>query len=428
MGFIVAFILLIIGVYFHKKNKTWACPEVLFCYEWTLISFLASLRLFSLYEASFRTWAIILIGSIFFVIGCCGGYKTKGKVHGVEGINSEKKIVTDKMFWLLAVLIILYTIPDLSESIHYMRLGISLDDIRSASVGLDTVQGYTKRTGAFWEYIDTGISVMELLVTGYGITEYIKGNKNNNKYILIVLVITLMRAFAYGGRFGIAYVIIELLVCLKLSNGTFLSKMSFKLKKRAKWIVASLIMAIILITLFRGAAMSDLVKKYYRYICGNIVFFDLHVKEMSMDSMWSFTFAGFYGFWSLILPILNGLGIRYPKIYLNTTSQIMDGQTFRRIGDSLWTNAFITPFYHLYADFRLMGVILGMLLFGFVAGVFYKKYQLNRDNYSIACYLIMTQMIFKSLQTYPFATKIYFLVFIVFLLKEKNVKIKLGVR
>ena len=428
MGYIVAAVLLMIGVFFHRRQNTWACPEALFCYEWALISFLASLRLFGLYEASWRTWIIILIGSVSFVIGCSGGRMIKVNTYDIEENNSnERDIISERAFWIFAAIIVLYTISDLAQSIHYMRLGVSLGDIRSASVaGQDMVEGYTRREGALWEYVGLCTSVMNLLVTGYGILEYIKDSQKNFKYIATVMIVTLMQAFAYGGRFGLAYVIIELLVCMNLNKVTgrdLISAMSVRLRRNVKRIVIILVAVIVIVTLIRGAETADLLKKYYRYICGDIIFFDLHLEKMNGKSLLSCSFAGFYGLWAVVLPILNRFGISYPQLYLDTISEVMDGQTFLRIGDGLVTNAFITPFYHLYADFRIPGVILGMMFFGIVTGVLYKKVILRRDGYSVVSYLIAAQTIFKSLQMYPFASKIYVLAFVVIWILGKNIRI-----
>ena len=144
---------------------------------------------------------------------------------------------------------------------------------------------------------------------------------------------------------------------------------------------------------------------------------------MDGKSLLSCSFSGFYGLWAVVLPILNRFGISYPQLYLDTISEVMDGQTSLRIGDGLVTNAFITPFYHLYADFRIPGVILGMMFFGIVTGVLYKKVILRRDGYSVVSYLIATQFVFKSLQMYPFASKIYVLAFGVIWILGKNIRI-----
>lgn len=433
MGYIVTAILLIIGIFCHKSQKTWICPEVLFCYEWALISFLASLRLFGLYEASWRTWIIILIGSFSFVIGCSGGRMIKVNTYGIEKADSYKRnIISERAFWIFSAVIVIYMIPDFVQSIHYMRLGISLGDIRDASVaGQDIIEGYTRRKNALWEYVGLCTSVMNLLVTGYGILEYIKGSQKNFRYIATVMIITLMQAFAYGGRFGIAYVIIELLVCMNLNKVTgrdLFSAMSAQLKHKIKRIVILLAVVIVIITLIRGAETTDLLRKYYRYICGDIIFFDQHLKKMDSESLLSCSFAGFYGLWAVVLPIFNRFGISYPQLYLDTINEVMDGQTFLKIGDGLVTNAFITPFYHLYADFRMPGVILGMMFFGVIAGVLYKKVILRRDGYSVVSYLIVAQMIFKSLQMYPFTSKIYMLALVVIWILGTNVRFTLGRR
>ncbi len=431
MGYIVSAGLLLMGIWCHRNQRTWACPEALFCYEWALISFLASLRLFGLYEASWYTWIVILIGSISFIIGCLVGQMFKVKTYGiVEDSSVDRNIISERAFWIFAAVIIIYTSSDLFQSIHYMRLGVSLGDIRNASVGMDdVVEGYTRRQGALWEYIGLCVSVMSLLVTGYGIYEYIKGGQNKVRYIATVMIITLMQAFSYGGRFGLAYVIIELFVCMninKVTGNTLISRMSVRRRKSVKKIAVLLAVVIVVITLIRGAEAGEVVKKYYRYICGDIIFFDLHLKKINAQSLWSCSFAGFYGWWAVILPILNRFGIGYPQIYLDTLNEIMDGQTFMKIGDGLVTNAFITPFYHPYADFRILGVILGMMFFGNIAGVLYKKVMLRRDGYSVISYLIIAQTIFKSLQLYPFSSKIYVLAFAIIWLSDKNFKFSLG--
>ena len=433
MGYSIAVALLVIGIFCQRREKTWACPETLFCYEWALISFLASLRLFGLYEACWQTWTIILIGSVSFVVGCCCGRMIKVKEYGGDVCRAGgRSIISEKAFWIFTAVIILYMIPEFIQSIHYMRQGYSLGDIRNTSVaGSDAIEGYARREGALWEYIDLCISVIHLLVAGHGISEYVKDTRKNVKYIAAVMVITLMQAFADGGRFVLVYVIIELLVCMnlnKISAKNFLSEKSMRLGHGTRRIVILLAAVVVAITLLRGAEVGDLLKKYYRYICGDVIFFDLHVESMDDQFLLSCTFAGFYGLWATVLPILNWCGISYPQLYLDTISEVMDGQTFLRIGDGLVTNAFITPFYHLYADFRVPGVIAGMLFFGIIAGMLYKWAVIRRDGYSVVCYLTVAQAIFKSLQMYPFSSKIYVLAFVVMWILGKKNKISFGSR
>lgn len=84
------------------------------------------------------------------------------------------------------------------------------------------------------------------------------------------------------------------------------------------------------------------------------------------------------------------------------------------------TNAFITPFYHIYADFRWVGLVIGMFIFGSIASNIYKKVRYYADGEHIAYYLILAQMIFKTLQTYPLASKNYVVILILIFIVEKK--------
>lgn len=82
MGYLVSGILLLLAWILYKKNETIAAPEVLLCAEWSFISFLASLRLFGLYDVSWLTWMIVLVGSVSFLFGISFGKRIKVKFAG----------------------------------------------------------------------------------------------------------------------------------------------------------------------------------------------------------------------------------------------------------------------------------------------------------------------------------------------------------
>lgn len=204
--------------------------------------------------------------------------------------------------------------------------------------------------------------------------------------------------------------LIELIACFSIVGVQKKRKLSKKIKKMIIKISFILIFAILLITLMRGSEVNELLKKYYRYICGNVVFFDLHIKDIDSQARYSFPYAGLYGFWGLFFPVIcNLLGVDYPNNYLITITDVMDMQTFRSVGANMVTNAFITPFYTLYADLRWGGVVLGMFAFGLLAGFFFRKITKYDIRYT-PLYLIIVQMVFKTIQTYPFSSKVYVLI------------------
>lgn len=428
MGYLVSGILVFLAWILYKKNGTIAAPEVLFCVEWSFISFLASLRLFGLYEVSWMTWMIVLAGSLSFLFGISFGKRIIVKYSiNEERENADVFLMGKKCFWIFLIIMTIYVLYDFSQTYQYLAAGYSLGQIREASVGMSEIAGYNRRTGALAEYIEIIVGVMELLVVASGITYFISDVKKNYKMILGVLFFETLYALTNGGRYGLAYIIIETLVgyfIYKSIKGQMQISLPKAVKRWMKRILVFIISMILIITLMRGAETSELIQKYYRYICGNMVFLDLHINKLNEMGYWSFSYAGLYGFWSIILPVLNSLGINYPETYLETISKVMDTQTFQKIGDNLVTNAFITPFYHIYADFRWVGLVIGMFIFGSIAGNIYKKARYYADGEHIAYYLILAQMIFKTLQTYPLASKNYVVVLILIFIVEKKRRYK----
>lgn len=428
MGYLVSGILVFLAWILYKKNGTIAAPEVLFCVEWSFISFLASLRLFGLYEVSWMTWMIVLVGSVSFLFGISFGERIIVKYSvSEERENVDVFLMSKKCFWIFLIIMTIYVLYDFSQTYQYLAAGYSLGQIREASVGMSEIVGYNRRTGALAEYIEIIVGVMELLVVASGITYFISDVKKNYKMILGVLFFETLYALTNGGRYGLAYIIIETLVgyfIYKSIKGQMQISLPKAVKRWMKRILLFIISMILIITLMRGAETSELIQKYYRYICGNMVFLDLHINKLNEMGYWSVSYAGLYGFWSIILPVLNSLGITYPVNYLETITKVMDTQTFQKIGDNLVTNAFITPFYHIYADFRWVGLVIGMFIFGSIAGNVYKKARYYADGEHIAYYLILAQMIFKTLQTYPLASKNYVVVLILIFIVEKKRRYK----
>ncbi len=81
----------------------------------------------------------------------------------------------------------------------------------------------------------------------------------------------------------------------------------------------------------------------------------------------------------------------------------MTGQIYKNIGSG-YINAFTTAFYYLYADFRFIGVIAGMFVFGIIAGNLYKNAKSTRRSSSIVPYLFILQIIVSSIQGYAFGS------------------------
>lgn len=426
MGIIVAFFLFIFAISIHYKERTWVSPGALFCYEWGIISLLASMRLFGLYEASFKTWMIILLGTISFLVGINFGKRLRiGNYAPVNTVNGEMynpPFFGKRIFWIIVLVLLIYNVYLLSNTYVYIKMGYSLGEIRDANAGMINLTGFSRSSGIFNELISLLMNILEIFVVATGIEAFISDIKANWKMFVAVFAVEIVNAFSTGSRFTIAYLMVELLVCIgfyKHCGQDIGIQISRKTKKWVGRIVVLLLAILIWITLVRGAQTGQIVEKYYRYVCGNIVFLDLHIKELDDIGFWSMGYAGLFGFWSFVLPYFNALGISYPTIYLDTISKVFNTQTFIQIGTKMYTNAFISPFYHLYADYRWFGVVVGMFIFGGIVGKGYSRAVRESTHVRVIFYLVMCQMLFKTLQTYPFSLKPYFFAMIIILLHQR---------
>lgn len=431
MGYIAAILFIFIGVLFQKKDKTWTAPEVLFCYVWGIVSFFAALRLFDLSEVSFKAWFIIVVGTISFVLGA--RFKSSiGKQSFDHMLYSGKTYLPKKMFWILFWIMFILVAKELMETIGLMKMGYSLGLIRNASYGDAEIKGYIRNTGYISVWLDVLRSAIQVIIIACGIEYFIIDIKKNKIYLLAVSFLVIADAFTTGGRWGIAYFIIELFVCYKIywNRGIYGDKtiISPKAKRRIMLVLISLVTLILVVSIVRGVSIEDSVSYFYAYLCGCVPLLDIKLGEISSSGIWSIIFAGQYGLLTLLVPIFfkGLLGTDMPNIYEVTLSDVMTGQSYYDIGGGRRYNAFVTTFYYLYADMRWIGVVIGMFIFGQLMGILYRSTFNNQNKCTVVPYLIFTQMIIKSIQVYPFSSQVYVAVFLLMICIHisRNVKIR----
>ena len=428
MGFSVSIVLFFIAFMSYQKEKNIIAPVTMFCTEWGVITFLASLRLFSLYEVSLKTWVIILIGSVSFVLGCKFGNKIKSKQclkYTKKSFEFDRKKYT-KFFYIMLVLLILIKLLSLKESLNLLKKGVSLSLIRSASYGEIVLEGYTLATGL--QYYITSIigPVIELFFVALGIILFLTDIKKQKKIIVFILLYEIIQSLASGGRFSFAYLAIELLVCYGMMKKKRI--MAFSISKKIKRTISlSLILIfgiIIFVSLARSQKLNEFAEQIYIYMCGDIFLLNQKLNTITSTSVWALGFAGGYGFWSLFFTGLIILGIPLPALWNEVSTSVMNGQIPMYIGDGITMNAFVTPYYYLYADFRIIGVVIGMILFGVMSGFLYKKAKYSNNIGELIAYLIVTQMIFKTLHTYPLVSQVYVIAIICFAIRNIRIKFR----
>lgn len=405
MGYITSFILLLTALLLQKKKGTWFSPDVLFCYEWFAISFLASLHLFTMYEVSTFTWNLILIGSISFCVGVNVNLNKRNiKVQiGSFSLENSRPLISQKWYYVLYALVLLSYIPLLVQTILLLQSGIELSEVRSAYFGNTEISGYERNTGGVYAAINYLQAFGYMLVVANGIFVFVKDR--NFLFLLSAISLVIIDSTVTGGRFNIAYFVIELIICFEIFSKARITKTK-KANFKTKIIVGATVLLFayffVSITFLRGAESDEIVTKYYRYFCGCIPYFDVRMPQIDKDGIWYCGLASFYGITNMIFPVLHVFGVPYPDTYNACIEKVNDTQEFMQIGTEMSTNAFVTPYYHLYADGRFFAVILGMLFFGLIAGKVFKNIIYKASGANVIFYLLICQMIFETLYHYPF--------------------------
>lgn len=426
MGYIVAIILLLIGILSHYNRKTWLAPEVLFCYMWSCISFFASLRLYGMYDVGLKTWLIILVGSIFFVMGA----------HVVRIISVSKNLdvrpqnaslISKKTFWIVSLILLLSKFDELNIVIQLVSNGVGLGMIRAASYGLVDLEGYVNNGYAFSVYIGYIESAIQTIIIAVSVHYFATNPKQNYIYILLGLSLTAIEAITTGSRFCIAYLIIDICICFTVYNNGIMT-IGKKMSKKSKRIIVIMLIlgigGILIISSMRGIKIDSFLQSMYYYFCGDVVLLDIHVLRIDKANFRSFGMAGLWGITSIIFPILKGFfGIPYIDLYLDTSNIVMVAQTVYSVGSTSSMNAFVTQFYYLYADFRWLGIAFGMFVFGGVCGYTFKK--LEKGNaYAVVAFCVIVQAIFKSLHLYPIVSTTYIVIFLILIISKIKIKLK----
>ena len=113
-------------------------------------------------------------------------------------------------------------------------------------------------------------------------------------------------------------------------------------------IACSIVAILIETSVARGWESEDFLPKYYRYICGDIVFFDKHLALIKDNTPFYIVWNSLYGFWAMFFPFIRSVfGIPYPESFVNAGKDFAGTlqEPLQIGGDGMVTNAFITPFF-----------------------------------------------------------------------------------
>lgn len=412
MGYIVALVALIIGLMNHLKKRTWVNPTSLFCYLWAVISFLAALCVYGINQASTRTWLVILCGILSFAIG--SSIQFESRMNMDDKLYSDKakvQLLSSKYYWLIFGIVIITLLGEVVSTIKLIQQGYQLSSIRLAKLGLTELNGYTKNRNLIYNYWIELVSGFSTILVAVGIEYFFSSIKTNKKYLIAALVLVIFDAISEGGRWILAYAAIEFVVCYCLKKDELKHEISIKRNMKIGLVSVCGVIAFLVNKITSLRSIDNSKQHFISYLCGCVPLLDKKLDYLHSNSIITISYSGLYGIWSYIMPYFNKMFGEIPLMYEKALDVRRNAQSFEYIGADVRFNAFSTSFYYLYADLSWVGVIIGMLFFGVVASKVYNNARTGTSN-CVAPYLIVSQMILKTIQIYPLSSSSYFVVIV----------------
>ncbi len=419
------------GLFFHFKEKTWTAPSAIFLYFWAVVTFVYSLRLFGLYDVSLNTWIVIVLGTVAFVAGSnLRVTMNKQYMYVPKNQSDHNHFISKKVFWILMIIVLIITVKNLAVSITLMNQGYRMDVIRQAYFGNQEIQGYTHSSSSISVLLNYFKDALQTILVAVGIEYFFTDTKKNLGYLLVVLFLVFADAFSNGGRWGITYVALEIFVCYGIMKKKNSVSNTLHISKKVKLLLVILIIGIIvgIINVTESRLGGNYIEHFYIYLCGCIPLLNVNLQYIEANQILTFFMSGQFGGWSLFLPYLQK-AIHYDSsIYWDSFNIISNAQNYKGISPTQNYNAFTSCFYYLYADMRWGGVVIGMFVFGVLAGTLFKSTMSKRKYCYVAPYLIISQMILKTIQTFPLTSNVYvitFMLIVVFYrIQTKKVRVK----
>ena len=420
-----------------KSERKIVNPITIFCSLWGIINLLSAFKLYTLYEVKMKTYNLIFIGIIFYIIGYyMWKFFSKNKVVYVRLKKDKYKIYKNiyvlryKLMYILGVICILFLIKDIiSLGIGVLTNGFNLKEIqrlvRESSISKSNIENAISFLIINPFY--TAISVIAAIDFWLG--------KRDKKLMLITILILVLKVLATGGREPFIKFFFYMIVGYVFTSNRQISikELNIKnIKKKNKiifcCIIIGLIIALLILSISRAG--ENLVKTIYLDFAMQPNMLEHWSNVVDSQKLYGYGFASLNGFFYPILYFAKNLlriFSNIPNFYLEIYNLIMatDSQWIQ-IGTEIFANAYVSVFWFLYYDARKFGIAIGMLVYGIISCWSYSFAIKKTTVKSVSIYAMIVVGIFYSFGRMEFATQNYSLafLFIYFIAYKKN-KIKI---
>lgn len=405
-----------IAMYGYHRTKYIFNPITSMFVMWGLILPVSCWGLYDTVIPSDKVYCVIAVGLLGYLIGVIGGMKPVKYSFGNYSTSNYKEYkINYCLFYILGGIAIIYYASQLVIVIGLLHAGYDYTYIRNLSTATDFNElrssALVTMTKAF---IAAPMTYLTLAMLPF---EVFKRKKN---WIAIIMAILLMLFYllSTGGRsvllWCMLYFAAIFLAQKKNIDSTLLKQ--FLRKYRLIIILGGIALLVILLRMtfaIKGDDV-DLLQQLYIYFVCPLQNFDYHMGVVDASNKYGCGLSSFYGLVYPILFVLSKIGINVftPFVESIYSMSFQDLQMGIDIGGGIYMNAFVTAFYQPYLDGRYIGVILIMIVFGFMSGRSFYNFYYKFEKKALLIYLLLLQKIIFSYVRFYFTQQAQSICFI----------------
>lgn len=421
-AFAICILLLILSL---RKSKNLYNPVIVFYIVWTIILFFNLIGAYRINKASTITYYYIIVGLISLFLGNIVGQNSKlYHVSFGRKNNNARYSVRYSIVYLMMLVTAIFLTFDVVVVIKALLSGNSLAVIRTwytatFASGENPIEA---RRGFIEQVIRVIIIEPFLCALPVLCAINLYGEKKNNKFICGAICLLILNVIASGGgRLSIltyAFTFIFAFFIYKKRLNIDYSK----IKKYKKWILSFSVVGIIAVSyLTTKRAATGLIEEIYYYFGMCIPLFDRWIPYIQ-KSVHTYGVLGGFGLIRIPFLIFEGLGFQVPQNYKLAQSYIIQANQFYNVG-ARSGNSFVSPFYYLLLDGGVVGIIIGMFLFGYISAVTYRKAKREFDEKKVYFLILLIQAALLSFIRWQFIGTAFAMAFVYsFIFFSKNNK------
>ena len=427
--FILFFIISVFTIYLdYSAHKDISSPVIVFTSLWLFICIpriIATLWIYGLFRKN--NWLYYLRQHGFF-FGCLFFDTCKQTDYQANTVCplARKNLQTSDgnqqqlCFTFLEIILALACVGSalsLFYSLNAFRSGASYMEVRGSRLGYNDEQAFSNPiVGLFVTYFCG--PAMTVLIP---IAIVFLFKKQHKKFSLIVFLCALADIISSGGRIQIIYIVSQLIAAFFYYRKTISSKTKKIIKN------ATIIGIVMLFVLTSLRTSQNFLQAIYTYFTLPVGLFSYYTSIVDVNNFESFGAATFYPLFYVLASVASFFGAK--------TSFLDNLIYYVGLPQETWTstlfptgsyNAFCSLFYFFYLDFRIVGIVLFSLLYGFMSGYVYKKQRTRTNDIWFMFYLLVLQTIIGSFIIFQLGNTKFFVSLFIFgiaiLLGKKEIK------